>query len=139
MACYYKVRCAHVELKRCNAEITRLRTFIRHDAILHQRVINSLCITDHGLSVVLSHRWELRSAVNHIHLARLNNIANLPGYTGSRACGTRVGSLAVAREDGDQTVVVGSEDEDEDDMESDLFQDTLNTLTDYVAAIDLVA
>lgn len=87
MACYYKVRCARVELKRANAEIMRLRTFIRDDTALHEGVINSLFVTDHGLSVVLSHRWELRSAVNHIHLARLNAITNLPGYTGSRVCG----------------------------------------------------
>lgn len=138
MACHYKVRCTRIELKRANTEIMRLHTFIRNDTALHLMTIDSLCTTDHGLSVVLEHKWKLRSAVNQIHLMRLNAIADLPGYTGSHVCGTRVGSVVVAHEEGNPRGR-GSDSDDDDDIDNDLFQDTLNMLTDFVATMDLIA
>lgn len=135
MASYYKVQCARKELERTNIEIARLRTFIRDDGILHQKVINSLRATGSGLATVLAHKWELRSAINNIHLNRLDAAANLPGYTGPLHCGTRIGG-AVVLEEGDERVVM-TDDEDVDDIDDDSFQDNLNSLTDYVASLDL--
>ncbi|KAF7975664.1 hypothetical protein HWV62_8751 [Athelia sp. TMB] len=132
MACHFKVRCAHNELKRANAEITRLRTFMRDEAALYHSVITQLRTTNPGLSVVLAHRWDLRAAVNCVHKRRLDDTADLKGYTGSRTCGTRVGGLPAALEDGEQRGI-DLEDE-EDDIEDDVFQDGLNSLTDYVAS-----
>lgn len=134
MASYYKVQCARKELERTNIEITRLRTFIRDDGILHRKVINSLRATDNGLATVLTHKWELRSAINNVHLNRLNAVADLPGYTGSLHCGTRIGGAAVL-EEGDQRAQVTNE--EEDDVDDDVYQDNLNSLTDYVASLDL--
>lgn len=138
MAAYYKVQCARGEIKRANIEIARLRTFIRDDTALHLTVIDTLHTSNPGLSAVLTHKWELQSAVNDIHIMRLNAVANLPGYTGGQSCGVRVGSPLVARELGEGRVA-GSLVEDEDDIDDDVFQDALNSLTDYVAAIDIVS
>lgn len=136
MASYFKLRCAHKELQRANIEIARLRTFIRDDAALHQKVINLLHATDRGLAAALAHKWELRSAINSIHLMRLNAIADLPGYTGAMHCGTRVGAAAVIVEDGDERAT-GADEGDDDEVDDDLFQDNLNALTDYVASLDI--
>lgn len=139
MAAYYKVQCAHSEIKRANIEITRLRTFIRDDTALHLTVIDSLHISNPGLSAVLAHRWELQSAVNDVHLRRLNSVANLPGYTGGQGCGVRVGSLSVAHDLGQGRAVGSLEEEEEEDIDDDVFQDSLNTLTDYITTLDLVS
>lgn len=136
MASYYKVQCAHKELERTNIEIVRLRTFIRDDGILHRKVINSLRATGSGLATVLAHKWQLRSAINNIHLNRLDAVADLPGYTGSRHCGTRIGGAEVVLEEGDRRVTM-TDDGDDDDIDDDSFQDNLNSLTDYVASLDL--
>ncbi|KZP18222.1 hypothetical protein FIBSPDRAFT_1046284 [Athelia psychrophila] len=122
MASYYKVQCAHKELERTNIEIVRLRTFIRDDGS--------------GLATVLAHKWQLRSAINNIHLNRLDAVADLPGYTGSRHCGTRIGGAEVVLEEGDRRVTM-TDDGDDDDIDDDSFQDNLNSLTDYVASLDL--
>lgn len=94
MGLYFKTKCALEELKRLNIEITRLRTSIRDEAALHLLTIKALQVSNSGLATVLSHSWDLRDQINCVHLARLNSLTSLAGYTGSHNCGTRKGHLA---------------------------------------------
>lgn len=139
MAYYFKMKCARKEIKRLNIEITRLRSFIRDDTALHSYTITALRSTNPGLATVLSHQWELRARVNLVHLARLNALACIPGYTGTTACGMRIGQSYLDAElpgvedslremdiDGEAAVDL-SDDEG--------LQDALNAVSDFISNV----
>jgi hypothetical protein len=134
MGLHFKRKCAHGEIKRLNVEITRLRTFIRDDEVSHSKSIDAIRDSDPGLAAVMAHQWALRCEVNHIHLARLSAIADLPGYTGSQSCGARKGhshldSVSVAAT---QMGHIRPED-DGDLLDDEVLQNEYNTVTDFIA------
>jgi len=138
MALYFKMKCAQAEIKWLNVEITRLRTFIHDDTALHLQVINSLQAHEHGLAAALSHQWELRAKVNLVHLTRLNATACLPGYTGDHDCGVRKGGHApvnaiIVGQVTQQNVAREMQDLQGDLSDDDVVQDTINTITDFIA------
>jgi hypothetical protein len=134
MGLHFKRKCARGEIKRLNVEITRLRTFIRDDEVSHSKSIDAIRDSDPGLAAVMAHQWALRCEVNHIHLARLSAIADLPGYTGSQSCGARKGhshldSVSVAAT---QMGHIRPED-DGDLLDDEVLQNEYNTVTDFIA------
>lgn len=134
MGLHFKRKCACREIKRLNVEITRLRTFIRDDEVSHSKSIDAIRDSDPGLAAVMAHQWALRCEVNHIHLARLSAIADLPGYTGSQSCGARKGhshldSVSVAAT---QMGHIRPED-DGDLLDDEVLQNEYNTVTDFIA------
>jgi len=52
-------------------------------------VLAKLEPTDPSLAAELQRRWNLRKAINSIHLQRLDMIESLPGFSGIRGSGTR--------------------------------------------------
>ncbi|KAG1844617.1 hypothetical protein DFJ58DRAFT_731138 [Suillus subalutaceus] len=79
------------EIVRCNVKITRLRTKIQDSTIHFPVVIAQLCISNPALAVEVQHRWDHLRSVNAFHLCHIAQIEALPGYSGSRAAGTRLG------------------------------------------------
>jgi len=139
MALYFKMKCAGEEIKRLNVEIARLRTFIRDDTALHLQVIDSLQAHEPGLAAALSHRWELRTKVNLVHLTRLDATARLAGYSGGHGCGIQKGGQAPANAIIVEPTVQQNAAREMQDLEGDnlsddeVLQDTLNTITDFIA------
>ena len=134
MGLYFKMKCAHGEIKRLNIEITRLRTFIRDDEMSHSKSIDAIQHSDPGLAAVIAYQWALRREVNCIHLARLSAIAHLPGYTGSQGCGVRKGHLQP-----DPVAVAATQmghvqlEDDGDLFDDDVLQNEYNVVTDFIA------
>lgn len=142
MGLYFKMKCAREELKRLNIEITRLRTSIRDDSALHILTIKTLELQNPGLAAVLSHNWKLRDQVNYVHLARLDNLALLSGYTGSRDCGTRKGFSTVgivAQPSGEPSApsrscrLDGANESDDDD---EAREDMIDTFANFASHVE---
>lgn len=101
------------------------------------KVISTLSISDVPLSAEVQRRWQLRKAVNDVHLQRLNAVEKLPGFTGIRGIGLREGMTPLD---------VPSDVEEGERLEADLsaldnetandhFDEQLSTITDFMLRI----
>jgi hypothetical protein len=95
---YFKVLRAEEEILRLNVEIPRLGTYIRDEDVYLLSKENELTLTDPGLAnQVRLHRME-RGRFNMHHTSILQQIANLPGYSGGSLLGTRAPDVSPAVE-----------------------------------------
>ncbi len=71
-----------------NIEIRRLRTFIHHETLHTNKTILHLTENNPHLAAELKSRWQLRNAVNTLHLQRLDSVERSASFTG--VCGIGV-------------------------------------------------
>ena len=83
---------AQEEILRLNVEIRRLYTAIHDEANAVAIAIAKTDQTDPALAAELKRQWSKRSAVNAVHVRRLQRVAQLPGFSGVLLVGTRLGS-----------------------------------------------
>lgn len=115
---------AKEELVRCNVEIRRLHTSIRDEHAHFQTTLSTLTGTSiYGAVEEFAIR---RHNINQAILDRIFQIYELPGFTGNKQCGTRVGGVAprVADPVPSAPIFSGADDdnsasEDEDDVAED--------------------
>ncbi|KAG1764331.1 hypothetical protein EDD22DRAFT_979071 [Suillus occidentalis] len=84
---YFKLLCAREEVSRLNVEVRRLRTFVHDEEMETNKVITDLQLSYPLLASELQRQWRSRSATNMFHIFRLNQIENLPSYSGMRGIG----------------------------------------------------
>ena len=85
---YFKVRGAHVEIERLNIEIRRLHVWTDHEDRELLSAVNCISDSDPLLSSALRSFYEERHRINNLHRARLQNIYNLPEFSGWLPPGT---------------------------------------------------
>ncbi|KAG1886605.1 hypothetical protein F4604DRAFT_1877835 [Suillus subluteus] len=90
---YFDLQRCKEEIVRCNVEIIRLRTKIQDDTLNFPVVIAQLRLSDPPLAGEVQRHWDHICSVNYFHLSRIAQIEALPGYSGGRAAGTRVGRM----------------------------------------------
>lgn len=71
---YFKLCRAREEITRLDVEIRRLRASIQHEATHYEKVISQLSSSNPSLATELCHVWQLRNAVNRLHLQRLDAV-----------------------------------------------------------------
>lgn len=118
---YFKLKRAYEELQRLNVEICRLRTFIHDEDTFLAAHVECLSPVDSMLAREVEELRMQRLRINSVHIAQLDAIEALPGFSGSRGCGTRRGnstpskSSALAHADAD----AADEDGEWDDIAAD--------------------
>lgn len=136
---YYKLCRAHEEIVRLDMETRRLRTFIHDESILIRSTISSLSTSNPPLATELQRQWQLRKAVNCLHIQRLDDIERLYKPTGSRDIGKRQSTI-----DPMQTPMTMKDEQLTDDAErvegddDEVVQDEnhdLEKLTDFVLTL----
>ena len=90
MVKHFKLCHAWEEITRLNVEICRLRTFIHNETIQTNKTIKLLTQTNPPLATELQSHWQLRNAVNQLHIQRLDAIEGSAIFTGLRGVGTRL-------------------------------------------------
>ncbi|KAG1766386.1 hypothetical protein EV702DRAFT_929390, partial [Suillus placidus] len=88
---FFKLHQAHEQIQRLNIEVRRLWTAIHDEDAQMTATVNTLLDSHLALGQELQKRWKLRSAVNSVHLFRLDQIESQPGFSGIRGIGRRVG------------------------------------------------
>ncbi|KAG1839896.1 hypothetical protein DFJ58DRAFT_618675, partial [Suillus subalutaceus] len=73
---------AHEEIQRLNIEVCRLQTAIHDKDAQMTATVNELLDSHPALCWELQNRWKLHSAVNYVHLFRLDQIESQPGFSG---------------------------------------------------------
>lgn len=85
---YFKLIRAQEEICRLNIEIPRLATFMRDEDTYLRSVESILQLTDTALAYQIQiHRMESSQFIQH-HMAILNKIVQLEGYSGGQLLGT---------------------------------------------------
>ncbi|KAH7911640.1 hypothetical protein BJ138DRAFT_1135257 [Hygrophoropsis aurantiaca] len=102
---YFDLLHSREEIGRCNVEIHRLLTKIRDDELDYPAAIAELEALSPPLATELKRRWEYLRGINAIHIARIQHIQSLPGYTGP----TRPDRLPTGSASLDQDRVVENE------------------------------
>lgn len=122
---------------RLNIEIRRLRTWVHNESKCTTKVISALSTSDPHLSVEIHRRWQLRKAVNNIHLQRLDAIEKLPGFTGIQGIGLKEGTTSLeAPSDAEREGRLEADIESLDnEMANDDFDEQLSTITDFMLGI----
>jgi hypothetical protein len=89
---YFKIVRAQEELTRLNVEMQRLRTGMVDEQRLLEETAERLEPTDAALAAEIHTIHKARVRVNRVHMARINTIMALPGYTGPTERGVRLGA-----------------------------------------------
>ena len=143
MVKYFKVCRAREEITRLNMEIRRLKTLIHEETIHTNKTIKLLTETDSHLAVELKSRWQLRHAINELHIRRLTSIEQSAMFTGVRGIGTPLGLVSADNDaahtdthisDLSDSSLHGSGADDDDLAVEDSALD-LEKLTDFVLTI----
>ncbi|KIJ57834.1 hypothetical protein HYDPIDRAFT_45961, partial [Hydnomerulius pinastri MD-312] len=79
---FFKLCRAREELTRVEVEVRRLRTAVYNEEQEVRGVINRLMETDPKLGIELQRQHRQRTAINAIHIHRLNKIEASAGYAG---------------------------------------------------------
>ncbi|KAG1739464.1 uncharacterized protein EDB91DRAFT_1284615 [Suillus paluster] len=119
----------YFDLERSKEEIVRCN--IRDDAILFPAVIEQCHESNPPLAAEIQRRWHHLQSVNTFHLSRIAQIHALPGFSGSRAVGTRVGQMisdAQAEGDADTANELEDDEHDPDGQEQTLMEDFFDQL-----------
>ena len=91
--CYFKLKCAQDEIVPLNVEIHCLASAIEAEGQATPEHIQHIRQTQPVLASVIQHRWELRHAVNAALLGHLQDIACLPGFSGTLRVGQHLGAV----------------------------------------------
>ncbi|KAH7904520.1 hypothetical protein BJ138DRAFT_1138521 [Hygrophoropsis aurantiaca] len=124
---YFGKQRAEEEIARCN---------IHDDAIDMPKYISKIHTTNAPLATELRRRWKQLQSVNTQHLSWISQIQNLPGYSGPKGPGIRIGrSLsegfldnAVQPDDG----VDAGDNSDHDNLDSD----RIGSIQDFLHGLD---
>ncbi|KAH7904870.1 hypothetical protein BJ138DRAFT_985057, partial [Hygrophoropsis aurantiaca] len=95
---FFKLQRAREEIVRLNVEVRRLRTAIHDEEITVTRVIADLLSTNRALGLELQRHWQIRAAVNIVHIYKLDQIECLPRFSGTRGIGVRDGCVGGPQE-----------------------------------------
>ncbi|KAG1876937.1 hypothetical protein C8R48DRAFT_745440 [Suillus tomentosus] len=93
---YFEHQRANEEIHRLNVELRRLLTKMQDDAIDYPHAITQLQSSDPPLAAKLQRRWTQLQFVNARHIWRIQQIMQLPGYSGPKNPGSH------DREEGDR-------------------------------------
>lgn len=91
MKLYRRVARAREELTRLNVEVRRVHTAILDEAALFKRVLDRIPATDPMHEAVRAFSLR-RQAINRFVLQCINQVYALPGFTGTKGPGTRLGA-----------------------------------------------
>jgi hypothetical protein len=89
---YFKIIGARTEIKRLNLEVRRLRTSVLDENAYLEHQVSHLMTLDPLLAHEVQEYQKRRMRVNAVHLLRLDVIENLPGFSGIRGRGLRLGT-----------------------------------------------
>lgn len=141
-AVYFKQERSKEELTRLNVEAHRLATFIRDSNEAMRSSVATLEATDKLLAYQVCKWLTMHEALNHMHLAKLQNIENLPGFSGTRGAGHTTSKFQAALHSSIRSAVPCKDvtidmsnlllNDDEDDEEQ--IVDTLESIIDVMAA-----
>ncbi|KAG1774964.1 hypothetical protein EV702DRAFT_1180545 [Suillus placidus] len=95
---YFKLKRAYEELQRLDVEIRRLRTFIYDEDKFLAAHVRRLSPVDSMLAQEVEELRMRRLRINSVHIARLDAIEALPGFSGSRGCGNRRGGSTPSKD-----------------------------------------
>ncbi|KAG2130930.1 uncharacterized protein EDB93DRAFT_1049783, partial [Suillus bovinus] len=88
---YFEHQRANEEIRRLNVKVGRLLTKMQDDAIDYPCAIAQLLSNDPPLAAELRRCWTQLWSINARHIWRMPQIMQLPGYSGPKSPGTRVG------------------------------------------------
>ncbi|KAG1751746.1 hypothetical protein EDB19DRAFT_1628279, partial [Suillus lakei] len=88
MVKYFKLQCAHEEIQHLNIKICQLHTAIHNEELTVNATINSLLISNKPVGLELQCQWHSCTAINAVHLFRLDQIMSQVGFSGKRGLGT---------------------------------------------------
>ena len=117
---FFKLCCAKEEIFRLNVEIHRLRGVIHDEEAQISAVITELMETDQHLAIELRRLHHSRSAVNRLHLHRLDHIQKKFGVVRLRLTEGSLPGQCDETEEGPAPYATGN------DVEEDLPPDTHN-------------
>lgn len=128
---YFKLLHAQEEVSRLNVEVRRLRTFIHDKEIKTKKVINDLQSSIPLLTSELQRQWQSHSATNVFHIFYLNQIEDLPGYSGAQGIGvhSHIGG------DLDVHEIIASEYADADIIQQEEHAKEMETMGSYLDSI----
>lgn len=93
MVKFFKLQCAHEELKCVSVEVCCLQTSI-HDEEAHiLKITDELLVSNHPLASELKRQHWLWHVINELHLHCLDQITCHPQYVGSRGVGVQLKTL----------------------------------------------
>jgi hypothetical protein len=139
-----RVKRAREELTRCNIESRRLLTHINDERHQHRQLLDQLRITSHPLHLVIEEYCLRREGINNYILQQLEKLFALPGFSGDRTIGRRVGIQNVGNNNTDcigeivPSVLEPDNDEDSDEEDSENIQVQIGGLVDYVSSLALL-
>lgn len=137
---YFKLKRAYEELQRLNVEIHRLRTFIYDEDTFLAAHIECLGFVDSMLAREVEELRMQRHHINSVHIAQLDAIEAIPGFSGSPGCGNRQGSGTPSTSVILTHVDAAHEDDDEelDDIAADnAWNEDMTHLADVLEGIAL--
>lgn len=137
---YFKLKRAYEELQRLNVEIHRLRTFIYDEDTFLAAHIECLGFVDSMLAREVEELRMQRHHINSVHIAQLDTIEAIPGFSGSPGCGNRQGSGTPSTSVILTHVDAAHEDDDEelDDIAADnAWNEDMTHLADVLEGIAL--
>lgn len=128
---YFKLLRAREEVSRLNVEVRRLRTFVHDEEMETNKVITDLQLSYPLLASELQRQWRSRLATNMFHIFRLNQIENLPSYSGMRGIGvhSRIGG------DSDMHDIITSEYADADIIRQEEHAEDMENMASYLDSV----
>ena len=128
MISWMKIQRAKEEITRLNVEARRLRTYIRDSSVARQNAIQHLRQTDPALATELQERHNAQSSINTLLLQQLHKMQLLPGFSGRRTPGVRVGSILEdprSESDGDGGAIGEDDNTDHETMSDAAVEDEI--------------
>ncbi|KAG6846906.1 hypothetical protein H0H93_011185, partial [Arthromyces matolae] len=92
---YQRLKRAHEEILRCNVELRRLHTSIADETTLFNDIHSSLNPESNPLHGEVEEFITRRTGVNRQLMARITQVYQLPGFSGTPSPGTRKGQIKV--------------------------------------------
>ncbi|KAI0075583.1 hypothetical protein K474DRAFT_1761098, partial [Panus rudis PR-1116 ss-1] len=93
-----RIKRAEEEIQRCNVEVRRLHTAIIDEAVLFHAVRAELKEAGNPLLIPVQEFTTRRERINEELLARIHQIHALPGFTGVKTPGVRIGMRPLPQE-----------------------------------------
>lgn len=140
----HRIRRAEEEIVRLNVEVRHLHTAIRDERILFNKTLTRLKDANDPLLGPAKEYINRRRKINNHLLCRINDSYNLPGFSGIRGPGTRLGSEPLSEDNAekdDEPALIPDDDEARDEevdiLEGDEEQDALGHVVDFISRLSL--
>lgn len=102
---YFKLQWAREEIQCLDIEVHHLCTAIHDEKIKTNATIEQLLVMNPLLAVELRRWWQAHTAINAIHLYRLNQIESQLGFSGRRGIGVRLADPLLSLNDQLEVIV----------------------------------